>query len=135
MEAALARGDLPKLKKLLERVDKESESEKPGDLSLDYTYQIAWIRAASGDTAAAMRQLDRVLNALPSISRLSLHEAASAAAVVRAMALRADLAESQKDYRTATRWARAVMDLWQNADSELSATTNEMKQILRKDHR
>jgi hypothetical protein len=75
----------------------------------------------------AITQLDRVLNALPSISRRSLREPGAAAAAGRAMGLRAELAAAQNDQANSRRWARSVLQLWGTADPVLSPFLNRMK--------
>ena len=102
---------------------------RPGDLTLDYTYQEAWLKTAMGDTAGAIQQLDLALGALPTLSGLALREVGAAAAVGRAIALRADLANSQHDSRAAKKWAAALVALWGAADTELQPTVSRMREI------
>ena len=52
-------------------------------------------------------------------------------ALVRAMALRAKLAEDVGDTATARAWARAVVTLWSGADSYLQTTVREMARLAR----
>jgi hypothetical protein len=101
-------------------------------VALDHTVQEAWLRAASGDTAVAERQLDLVLEALPTLSaRTAVLEGAQSAAVGRAMVLRADLALARRDSATARRWARNVVELWSQADAALRPTVERMKAVAR----
>jgi serine/threonine protein kinase/tetratricopeptide (TPR) repeat protein len=112
---------------LLRSVASDAKTQRPGDVSLDVTYQLAWLRAATGDTAAAVRQLDRALGALPSLSASSLREAGSAAAAGRAIALRVELASAQGDREGERKWARALADLWATADPPLQSVVTKMR--------
>ena len=110
-------------------VSSSTRTQRPADLSLDYAYQLSWIRVASGDTASSIQNLDVALGALPSLSSASLHDIAPAAAAVRAMVLRADLAAAQRDSQTARRWAKAVVDLWGGADPPLQPVVGRMRSL------
>jgi len=129
MQQAFATHDTRNLGILLKSVDSDSRTQRPGDVSLDLTYQLAWLHSAMGDTAAAVRQLDRVLGALPSLSASSLREAGSAAAAGRAMTLRAELAISQGDLEAQKKWAGALADLWGTADSPLLPVVAKMRAV------
>ena len=129
LQQAFATGDRRTLKTLLQSVATDSKAQRPGDVSLDVTYQLAWLRSAMGDTAAAVNQLDRALGALPSLSASSLREAGSAAAAGRAMALRVDLATAQRDVEDQKKWARALADLWATADAPLQPVVTKMRAL------
>jgi hypothetical protein len=129
LQQAFATGDRRTLKTLLQSVASDSKAQRPGDVSLDVTYQLAWLRSAMGDTAAAVHQLDRALGALPSLSASSLREAGSAAAAGRAMALRVDLATAQRDVVDQKKWARALADLWATADAPLQPVVTKMRAL------
>jgi hypothetical protein len=102
---------------------------RPGDITLDYTYQEAWLKAAMGDTAGAIQQLDLALGALPTLSGIALREVGAAAAIGRAISLRAELANRQHDDRTARKWGAALVALWSGADEELQPTVSRMKEL------
>jgi len=56
-----------------------------------------------------------------------------AAGLVRAMALRAELADRAGDVARARRWARAVHELWQDAETdELRGTVERMRVLSAK---
>jgi tRNA A-37 threonylcarbamoyl transferase component Bud32/tetratricopeptide (TPR) repeat protein len=129
VQTAYAKHESRKLDALLKKISEDTRTLRPGDLSLDFSYQLAWVRAANGDTAGAITQLDRVLGALPSINRSSLSEAAAAAAAGRAMALRAELAQARGDKETAAHWGRAVSDLWATSDSPLQSVLGKMRAL------
>ncbi len=129
LQQAFVTRDTRSLRTLLHSVASDAKTQRPGDVSLDITYQLAWLRSAMGDTAGAVLQLDRVLGALPSLSASSLREAGSAAAAGRAMALRAELATAQGDVEAQTKWARALADLWATSDPPLQIVVARMRAL------
>ena len=102
---------------------------RPGDVSLDYTAQEAALRAAIGDTSSAIRQLDLVLNALPTLGTFAVREEAQAAALGRALALRAELAARAGDNPTAVQRARQALTLWQDADPPVATRLGRLREI------
>jgi serine/threonine protein kinase/tetratricopeptide (TPR) repeat protein len=129
LQQAFAKNDTHRLDSLMAGVASNARMQPPGDVALDFTYQVAWLRSAMGDTAEAVRQLDRALGALPSLSALSLRDAASAAAVGRAMVLRADLAAARNEKEVEKKWARAVTDLWATGDTPLQPVVVRMRAL------
>ena len=129
MQQAFARGQLPLVRALLDTVAQIERLGRPGDMSIDYTFQQAWLRAAIGDTTGATRILDNTLGALPALSADNLGELAAAAAVGRAMALRARLAASSGDSKTAQHWARALATLWATADQPLKPFLDDVRSM------
>jgi serine/threonine protein kinase/tetratricopeptide (TPR) repeat protein len=130
MQRAFARKDFRTVRIMIDTLSTIRRYSRPGDLTLDYTYQEAWLKAAIGDTTAAIAQLDRALQALPSLSGGSLMEPGPAAAIGRAMTLRADLAIAKHDLPTARKWGSAVAALWNKSDPELQPTVSRMRQIV-----
>jgi serine/threonine protein kinase/tetratricopeptide (TPR) repeat protein len=129
LQQPFARGDTRTLTTLLDRVSSDAKTQRPGDVSLDFTYQVAWLRGAMGDTTSAVRQLDRSLGALPSLSAESLRDAATAAAAGRAMMLRAELANARGEVEVRRKWAQAVVDLWGTADPPLQPAVARMRAL------
>jgi hypothetical protein len=129
MQQALAKGDTASVKTMLAAFANDARTQRPGDISSDVGYQIAWLRVATGDSAGAASQLDRTLGGLPSMSGSSLRDPASAAASVRAMALRADLAAARGEREQQQQWAQAVVDLWTNADQPLQNVVAKMRSL------
>jgi hypothetical protein len=127
MQRAFANRDLRSLGFLLDSATTDAKTLKPGDVSLDFTYQVAWLRAAAGDTAGATRQLDLALRALSSLSPMSIREVASAAAAGRAMALRAEIAAARGEKDERQKWSKAVAELWNKADPELQPVVLRMR--------
>jgi hypothetical protein len=87
------------------------------------------MRAALGDSAGAIRQLDLTLTALPTLGAHAVYEPGMAAAVGRSMVMRAELAAKQGDRGAAALWASRVLTLWAHADPSLAPTLARMKQL------
>ncbi len=129
MQRAFARNDLRAVRATFDSVAVIRRAAKPNDLTLDYTFQEAWLKSAMGDTAEAINQVDGALGALPTLNGHALRDPAVAAALGRSMALRADLAASRHDTRVAQQWASALVALWSSADRELQPTVSRMRQL------
>jgi serine/threonine-protein kinase len=129
MQLAFVRGDLRTVRATFDSLSAMRRTSRPGDLTMDYTYQEAWLKTAIGDTAAAVSQLDLALGALATLNGIALKEPGDAAAVGRAIALRAELAAAQHDSMTAQRFAGALVALWRNADNELQPTVARMRRL------
>ena len=108
------------------RLDSSRGDLRAGDVAIENVYQEAWLLVAVGDTAAALERLDRSLTALPALGTALLDQVPQAAGLVRAMALRAELAAADGDATAAARWARAVTALWRDADPDLGAVVARM---------
>jgi hypothetical protein len=131
IQEAYATKDVRRLRTLLDSAIADLKLRAPADLSFDYTYQLSWLRAVSGDSSGALSQLERSLSALPSVNTSSLRQAASAGATMRAMVLYANLASRLGKRDSAARWAHAVVDLWGGADPLLQPTVTEMRNLAR----
>jgi hypothetical protein len=129
MQQAFARKELRTVRAIFDSLSLMRRNSRPGDLTLDYTYQEAWLKTAIGDTAGAIRQLDVALNALPSLNGISFRDPGVAAAIGRTFVLRADLAFARHDFQTARHWAGALLALWLGADAPLQPTVTRMKQF------
>jgi tRNA A-37 threonylcarbamoyl transferase component Bud32/tetratricopeptide (TPR) repeat protein len=128
IQRAASKHDTASVHKLLEAVAKIRALGRPGELSIYLTYQEAWLLLQVGDTAGAVRQLDATLTALPTLDpSLLLDHVQDAPFLVRAMALRSDLAANAGDQRTASRWGTAVSELWAGADAPLAGVVARMK--------
>jgi tetratricopeptide (TPR) repeat protein len=106
----------------------------PGEVDVEWTFNEARIALAIGDTADAIRRLDRTLTALPTIDPYVLDRVPPAAGLVRAMALRAELAARASDGETARHWATAVLALWRGADPALGPTLLRMEELTHTSH-
>ena len=130
MQQSLALQDSVALRRSLATITEESRTQRPGDVALDFAFQVAWLRLAAGDTVGAARQLDRALGSLSGLSAVSLREPASAAAAPRAMALRAEIAYLRGEAVERKKWARAVADLFATADAPLRPVVSRMKSLF-----
>ncbi len=126
---AFAAGDRARASRLLDSVDMDHRAMRPGDVSLDYTLQAAWLRAELGDSAGAAGQLDRVLRSLPTHRSTLFTRMSEAAALPRAMVLRSELATGAGDTNSARQWAAAAVALWQRSDPELAPMVTRMRVI------
>jgi hypothetical protein len=130
-ESAFARGDTAEVYAVLDRMHAARRTLRPADLTIDNIYVEAWLLASSGDTAGAVARLDPTLDALAFAPPRTLYDPVRAAGLVRAMALRADLAARTGDTTTARRWARAVADLWSRSDPFLRPASERMGALAR----
>ena len=105
------------------------------DMTIGVTPDIGYVEASlwaqTGDTANAVRWLDRTLKGASQYDPAILLDPARAGAFVRAMVLRADLAWKQRDRATAARWGAAVEALWSHPDEELRGVRRRMVSYAR----
>ena len=127
LQQAYAQKRYGRVRSLFTSIARSRTMQRPADISLDRTYQEAWLRAAIGDTAEAIRQLDQTLRSLRDLGSLPSQDPAAVAAAPRAMMLRASLAANAGDQPTAALWARAVIELWSKADPSLSTFVGQMR--------
>ncbi|MEP6689620.1 MAG: serine/threonine-protein kinase [Gemmatimonadaceae bacterium] len=128
MRRAALRHDRIKVRARYEELERQRAPLRPGDVAIDASLQEAAILLAVGDSAAAVERLDAALATLP-VLQLSFDQPAAPGSLVRAMALRAELADHAGDRQTAARWARAVTVLWANADPALQPVVQRMRAI------
>ena len=123
-EAAWARGDTAEAMRSLQAARKTHDAWGPGTATMDAAFPEAWMLFEAGDVVSARDWIDPVLAAL----RVSgpLANPVNAAVLVRAMALRADIANRLGDHATARRWAQAVAILWLHADEALQPLARRM---------
>lgn len=129
MQQSFAKHDYASVRALLDTVRLVRKDMLPGEVSLDYTYQEAWLRAAIGDVSGAASTLDLSLNALPSLGIAAIDEPAALAAIGRAFILRTELAAKANDKPTARRWTAAVSVLWAHADPELQSEVRRVRDL------
>jgi hypothetical protein len=127
-EISLTRGDTAVVRQALADVARRRRPVPVEDVTIDALYPEAWLLVAAGDADAAAQRLDPAFATLRDASPGILAEPARAGALVRAMVLRAQLADRAGD-RSAARWARAVTILWSGADAFLQPTVQEMARI------
>jgi len=131
MEGALAKGDTVTYRKLLAEIRAARQPFRPGDYSIEGTYAEAATQLMARDTADAEHLLDLSLNALPTLGTGLVTEVPQAAAITRAMALRAELAAHRRDQPTAARWAAAAATLWASAEPALQSNLERMRRIMK----
>jgi serine/threonine protein kinase/tetratricopeptide (TPR) repeat protein len=131
MQQSVARGHLATARAQLDSVTGLRKNGLPGDVTPDYTFQEAWLLTSLADTAEAVRRLDLALSALPTLGNTIFELVPQAAGLVRAMILRADLANAQGDRSSAKKWASAVLILWANADAPLQPIVHRMQLLAR----
>jgi eukaryotic-like serine/threonine-protein kinase len=129
MVSALARGDSTRARALLAEAQGTGVGYAPG-LSVDMNFRRAVVAVALADTAAALRELDPVLHALPTLAPTLLRHISQIAGLVRALAVRAEIAEARHDRVTASQCASAVVALWGGADEELQPLVRRMKSLV-----
>ncbi|MDQ3696438.1 MAG: hypothetical protein M3373_00215, partial [Gemmatimonadota bacterium] len=125
----LAAGDTAAVRAVVAEWDAALRYSRPADYAIEFTYHAAWLLRAIGDSAGAAGRLDISLTAFPTLGRLLCHDVPQAAALVHALALRADLAAGAADRATAARWAGAVVTLWSDADPELQPIVKRMRAL------
>jgi tRNA A-37 threonylcarbamoyl transferase component Bud32 len=102
---------------------------RASDLTTDALYYEAAILASLGDHHGAINWLTPTLDSLSLAASETLADAVRAAALMRAMTLRADLAYRVGDRPTARRWAAAVLLLWSDADPFLTPMLARMRRL------
>jgi hypothetical protein len=101
-----------------------------GNVALTGTYQEARLLLALRDTMSAIRHLDAVLLNLSGIRSDVLPDVAQTGSLLRAMALRAELAGAVGDRTTARWWAGNVTTLWSEADPPQREVVNRMRALI-----
>ncbi|HEY2377932.1 MAG TPA: serine/threonine-protein kinase [Gemmatimonadaceae bacterium] len=103
----------------------------PEELKLETLYPEAWLLASMGDAPTALGWITPTLDAQARSSIENLHSVVAVGALVRAMALRAQLASRAGRTAEAATWARAVIALWSDSDRELQGVVREMKRLAK----
>lgn len=109
--------------------------EFPEDLEsveADLEHAFILLHLQIGDTARAVRELDRILSDLSSLDSRLMRNPTQSAGLVHLFALRARLAVPAGDKRVARYWARSALALWQNADKELAPVVQELRAISKR---
>jgi hypothetical protein len=131
LQSALSRSDTAWVRTKLDAALRENggvpaDPESPPD----GVYLEAQLRLAIGDTNTAERALDAPLNNLAALHTMLFRYLPLAGALVRMMALRAELATMRGQPTIARRWAGSVVALWSGAEPALQPTVTRMKRIL-----
>jgi len=129
LQARLAGGDRAGVRAALDSLAVPRRGLRPQDITMGAFYQENWLRLQAGDTAGVVGALDRMFADLSLLSSAVLSDVTDAAALVRALALRAALDE--RGGVTGRRWARAVAVLWRDAAPELAPLVRTMQNLGR----
>lgn len=124
---AMSQGNRRLAMSLLDSLSELHSVYAAGEISMDVVYGEAWLRTQLADTLGATRDLDRALRGLPVATTRILYKAAMAASLVRAMALRAELAYKAGDRPKAKYWADAVYSLWGRGDFTTQSTLEKVR--------
>ena len=127
LQWSLAHGDTAAVRSGLVSFFQQEQQRLPGDLAIDIAYLYAEMALAIGDSSAALRIVGPPLDALPTLGTSLLDFVSQTGGLVRAMALRAQLAARAGDRPTAARWANAVSTLWSAADPPLQPLVQRMQ--------
>jgi TolB-like protein len=122
IQLATLRGDTATALALLDDLERLRADVLPSTVTIDAVYPEADVMWQMGDAERAIRWLDPVLEALPRASPRALSTPERSASLIRAVDLRARLAQAVGDERAAVSWARVVSILWADADPELRPT-------------
>ncbi len=122
-------GDRRRAAAILDSVEAVRQVFLPGEIALDYVVQEAQVRASIGDTTSAIRQLDRVLRALPTLSQFAMREEAQSAALGRGFLLRAELARAKRDTAEQQLRARQGLVVWRHADASLAPSIERLRSL------
>jgi len=113
------------------RANRQRASVRAFDLTSDALYPEAAVLAWMGDTRGAIAGLDPTLDSLALAEPQALADVARAGALVRAMALRAVLADRVGDRAAARAWGGAVLILWSGADEFLEPAIRRLRDVVR----
>jgi serine/threonine protein kinase len=123
-------GDAASVRQMIAMLRAARAKQSPADFTFDAQFPEAWLLSAVEGKRAAAAWLDPPLSFLRFSSYMGFLDPVRAASLVRAMAYRANLASDLGDSRTAAVWARAVLELWRDADPELREITQQMRHLL-----
>jgi hypothetical protein len=130
LQAAVERGETSAVRLGLSHIWTMRGNLPAGQVALTGTYQEAQLLLALRDTTSAIRHLDAVLLNLGGLRSDVLPDVAQTGSLLRAMALRAELAGAVGDRTTARWWAGNVSLLWKDADGAQRAVVNKMGVLL-----
>lgn len=116
---ALRAGDSARARSILVSIRDARRFAAPFDLTLDALYPEAWVLLQLRDREGAVGWIDSTLRALPATGPQTFFDPANAGALLRAMMLRAELAEDLGDTSEASAWRVATGILLSDADDFL----------------
>jgi len=133
-QAAMAEGRPAAARRYLADLPSQRRYLAPEERSPEALYVEARLFVLLGDKAAVPPWLDPMLGAVRRMDPEVVAKLANAATLVRAAALRAELASEAGDSATAGRWARFVTILWSSADDFLQPTVRAMQRLAGTSH-
>ena len=123
-ERAALRGDSGEVRAIFDRVRRARAESPEGRGSTDAVLSEATLMLAVGDSASAVAWLDSAFVRTRQYPTVDFREnVATAGALMRSIALRAQLASLSRDYATAARWGQVLHRSWPAASPELRAMT------------
>ena len=128
-ESMFARGDPSGSAQSLFRLKSIRASANPADLQFDALYPEAWLIHAAGRVREAADWLDPTLNALSEVDPAVFEDHARTAGLLRAVELRAHIAQQLGDRPGARLWANALLVLWQDADPVLQPVVAGLRRL------
>ena len=128
-QADYVRGDTAAVRRRFATLRAARRTTPPASVTLDGLYPEAALLAALGDQTAAIGWLDSTLNVLAGTEPGVFADPARAGAFVRAIVLRAELADRAQDREAAAQWAQVVPTLWSDADPFLRPRVIEMTRL------
>ena len=128
-EAAFASGDTTKARTFFHELQAARRFLPPAQITIDALYPESWLLSALGDDRGAMAWLDPVLTGIAATPPRAFADPVRAGSLVRALALRADLADRAGDRAGARRWARSVVILWSGADAFLQPVVQQLHRM------
>jgi len=129
LQLASYAGDTAAVRAGLQRLAKLRTGFRPGDIAIEVTLQEAMLQLVLGDSLAAARRLDGVLQALPSFGEDLVGRVQQAGALVRIMKLRAELAARTGEHDVARRWTTPVVTLWSSAEPSFRQQAEDLRRL------
>jgi serine/threonine-protein kinase len=128
-QASAAAGQFDDARAVFAKLREQRQGVLPERVTFDAIYPEARLMVFLGSPADAARWLDGPLGSLHRAAPQALADVFNAGALVRAMALRAELASQMGDRTTSARWAKAVRILWAGADPYLAPVLQRMAHL------
>jgi hypothetical protein len=130
-QRSLVRGRIDEVRRTLRRTEQQLQFGAISDYSNDGILSHAQLYLAIGDSAQAIQLIDRYLANIAEVARNQFDQPYQPVTLVHLMILRAELAEKAGHRAIARKWARAVIDLWQESDNEFKPLMRRMRSIAR----
>jgi len=130
IERAAALGDSGAVRQGLARQRRLASSVAPSAFTFDGLFPLASLDLWLGAPRDAALWLDAPLAAISTKAPEVLASPAGIACLIRAMALRAEVADRLHDREGARRWARAVVTLWSGADPFLQHVVGRQRELM-----